>query len=304
MLTEIDFTQQLLLYFEPGKRLYWLYLLSSAVIAAIYLFVHKRQRRVVLSKKLWLHTSALLDYKYFIVSFFIKTVLILPLVFGAHEVSLYVHGVLLDHFGLYQVRALSYTAVLVLYTAAIFVVSDFTRYWLHRLLHTVPFLWEFHKVHHSAKVLTPITFYRIHPVENLLFAFRYALSIGAVTGVFIYFFGAYIAVIEIIGVNLFLFVFSLMGSNLRHSHVKLKYPKIVEKICISPYQHQIHHSTDYSNKNYGGYLAVWDWMFGSLMRSKDAPKIRLGLGRQEFATVAHLLFQPFVKIRSLLWFKR
>jgi hypothetical protein len=30
----------------------------------------------------------------------------------------------------------------------------------------VPFLWEFHKVHHSATVLTPVTSIRVHPVYN------------------------------------------------------------------------------------------------------------------------------------------
>ena len=151
---------------------------------------------------------------------------------------------------------------MVLYTLTLFIISDFTRYWLHRFLHTVPFLWEFHKVHHSAKVLNPLTFYRVHPVENILFAFRYALSIGVVSGVFIYFFGAFIGVVEIVGVNVLLFLFSLMGSNLRHSHIKIKYPKVMENFFISPFQHQIHHSTKHSNKNFGGYLALWDKLFG------------------------------------------
>ncbi|MDN5089484.1 sterol desaturase family protein, partial [Aliarcobacter butzleri] len=42
--------------------------------------------------------------------------------------------------------------IVLMYTISIFVVSDFTRYWLHRFLHTIPFLWEFHKIHHSATV--------------------------------------------------------------------------------------------------------------------------------------------------------
>ena len=38
-------------------------------------------------------------------------------------------------------------------------------YWFnHWLSHKVPFLWEFHKVHHTAEVLTPITNFRVHPV--------------------------------------------------------------------------------------------------------------------------------------------
>nr|WP_216092588.1 sterol desaturase family protein [Candidatus Marithrix sp. Canyon 246] len=49
---------------------------------------------------------------------------------------------------------------MVLFTLSLFIFSDLTRYLLHRLLHSIPILWEFHKVHHSAKVLNPFTFYR------------------------------------------------------------------------------------------------------------------------------------------------
>lgn len=266
------------------------------IIAAVYLAVHKKERRINLNKKLWLHPSAVLDYKYFIASFFIKSILIVPLLFGAKEVTLFVYEYLTDTYGFVKVTSLSYTQVMVLYTVSLFIVSDLTRYWLHRLLHTVPFLWEFHKVHHSAKVLNPITFYRVHPVENILFGLRYALSIGTVSGVFIYFFGAFIGIVEIAGVNILLFVFSFVGSNLRHSHIKLKYPKVLEGFFISPYQHQIHHSTKHFNKNYGGYLAVWDRIFGTLEYSKNVKKTKFGIRSKEFNSIWSFLFLPFMKI--------
>ncbi len=289
--------------FAPNKRIYWLYILSSMIIAALYLAVYKKEQRVILNKKLWLHRSALLDYKYFIVSFFIKTLFILPFLFGVKEVTMFTYEYLLDNYGFVKVTFLSNMEVMVLYTLCLFLVSDFTRYWLHRFLHTVPFLWEFHKVHHSAKVLNPLTFYRVHPVENILFGLRYALSIGVVSGIFIYFFGAYIGVLEIVGVNLLLFIFSLMGSNLRHSHIKLGYPKFLEGFFISPYQHQIHHSTKHGNKNFGGYLSIWDRMFGSLKYSKDVKTIKFGLKSKEFDTVFTLLLTPFKNLRKKYGYK-
>ncbi len=289
--------------FAPNKRIYWLYILSSMIIAAVYLAVYKKEQRVILNKKLWLHRSAVLDYKYFIVSFFIKTLFILPFLFGVKEVTMFTYEYLLDNYGFVKVTFLSNMEVMVLYTLCLFLVSDFTRYWLHRFLHTVPFLWEFHKVHHSAKVLNPLTFYRVHPVENILFGIRYALSIGVVSGIFIYFFGAYIGVLEIVGVNLLLFIFSLMGSNLRHSHIKLGYPKFLEGYFISPYQHQIHHSTKHGNKNFGGYLSIWDRMFGSLKYSKDVKNIKFGLKSKEFDTVFTLLLTPFKNLRKRYGYK-
>jgi len=293
---EINLYEQFFAMFEPNKRLYWLYLVSSLIIAGVYLYINKKQRRINLSSKLWLHPSSLLDYKYFIISFFVKTILIIPFIFGATEVSMFVYEYLLDSYGFIKITSFSYGTIIILYTLSLFLVSDFTRYWLHRFLHTIPFLWEFHKVHHSPKVLNPLSFYRVHPVENILFASRYAFSIGSVTGVFFYFFGAYISVVEVLGANVFLFVFSLLGSNLRHSHIKLSYPKVVENFFISPYQHQIHHSKKHTHKNYGGYLAIWDKLFGSLEYSKNISKVKFGLGNKEFDTVSKLLFQPFINI--------
>lgn len=299
---EISFLDSFEGLFSSSKRIYWQYLLSSLFIVLIYLLtlekkVAKKEMKINLSSKLWLHKSAVLDYQYFIVSFFIKVLLILPFVFSVQEVTIFVYESLLDYFGYIKVTLFSYSQVIVLFTITLFVVSDFTRYWLHRFFHTIPFLWKFHKVHHSAKVLTPITFYRVHPIENLLFGFRYAFSIGLVTGIFSYFFGAMIGIYEVLGTNIFLYIFSLMGSNLRHSHIKVSYPKIIENICISPFQHQLHHSSKYYNKNFGGYLSIWDNIFGTLQTSKDIlnrkEKIKFGIEWDKFNTIPKLLFTPF-----------
>jgi len=296
---ETSLVDSFIALFSPSKRIYWVYILSSLFIATIYLLVHKKERRINLNSKLWFHKSALLDYKYFVVSFFIKTLLILPIIVSAKEITLFTYKFLLDNYGFAKITYFSYSEVMILFTLTLFIVSDFTRYWIHRFLHTIPFLWEFHKVHHSAKVLNPLTFYRIHPVENILFALRYSLSIGLISGIFIYFFGAMIGVVEIVGVNVILFFFSLMGSNLRHSHIKLSYPKIIENIFISPFSHQLHHSTKYYNKNYGGYLAIWDKVFGTLQYSKNIKnneKIKYGVEIKDFQTISNLLFTPFIKL--------
>ena len=258
---EINILDSFVGLLSPSQRIYWQYIASSIFIASIYLLVYKNEMKINLSHKLWLHKSAILDYKYFFLSFFIKTLLILPIIISAQEIAIFIYELLIYEFGYMRINTFSYTQVVVLFTITLFVISDFTRYWLHRILHTIPFFWEFHKVHHSAKVLTPITFYRVHPIENFFFGFRYAASIGFVSGVFIYLFGAMIGVCEILGTNVLLYIFAIMGSNLRHSHIKISYPMIVEKIFISPFQHQLHHSRTYHSKNYGGYLAIWDTMF-------------------------------------------
>ena len=284
---------------NPDKRLYWGYLLSSLFIGIFYFYITKKNSRLITSSKLWLHPSAKLDYYYFFLSYFINILLLIPFIISAKTIALEVNRFLYKQFDYFENSFFSYGEIILLYTITLFLVSDFTRYWLHRFLHTIPFLWEFHKVHHSAKVLTPITFYRVHPVENFLFGLRYSFSIGIVTGVFIYLFGALIDIYMVLGVNAFLFFFSLIGSNLRHSHVPISYGRFIEKWFISPKQHQIHHSRKHFDKNYGGYIAIWDRIFGTLCLSNSVRVMKFGLRveqMKDYLSLKDLILRPFINL--------
>ena len=286
-------------FINPDKRLFWVYILSSVLIAIIYFYISKKNNKVITSSKLWLHPSAKLDYYYFFLSYFINITLLIPFIISAKTIALGINKFLYAQFDYFENTIFSYEMIILAYTMSIFIVSDFTRYWLHRFLHTIPILWEFHKVHHSAKVLTPITFYRVHPVENILFGLRYSLSIGFITGVFIYLFGAMIDIYMVFGVNIFLFLFSVFGSNLRHSHVPFSYGRFIEKWFISPKQHQIHHSKKHFNKNYGGYLAIWDRVFGTLCLSQSVKIMKFGLRTEQmkdYISLKDLIFRPFINL--------
>ncbi len=265
-------------FVSPYQRVYWIYIITSLLIAAIYLKFNPQDKEMNLSSKLWLHPSATLDYRFFALSFFIKVWLVMPIIVGANEVAFFTQKVLNDYFGFHLYRGLSHMEIMILFTLSLFVVSDFTRYWLHRFMHTIPWLWKFHKVHHSAEVLTPITFYRVHPIENILFGFRFSLTIGLVTGVFVFFFGGQLSLMDVLGVNVIVFIFNIIGTNLRHSHIKLRYFPWIENIFISPFQHQIHHSTKFYNYNFGGSLAIWDLWFKTLKRSFEVGDMKYGLG--------------------------
>jgi lathosterol oxidase len=51
--------------------------------------------------------------------------------------------------------------------AAIFV-ADFAQYFVHRMFHTVPFLWRFHSIHHSIKTMDWIAGSRSHFIDIVL----------------------------------------------------------------------------------------------------------------------------------------
>ena len=57
-----------------------------------------------------------------------------------------------------------------LFTLTLFILDDFTKYFVHRCMHKFSILWAFHKVHHSATTLTPITVFRTHPLEGIIFS--------------------------------------------------------------------------------------------------------------------------------------
>ena len=113
---------------------------------------------------------------------------------------------------------------IIFYTITLTLVNDFLSYLIHFALHKIPILWEFHKVHHSATTMNPMTQYRIHPVELILNNARGIIGFGVVTGIFDYYSNHELDTVVFIGANIFTFLFMFFGANLRHSHVKLKYP--------------------------------------------------------------------------------
>lgn len=157
--------------------------------------------------------------------------------------------------------------------------SDFAQYWMHRFYHRFRVIWPLHAVHHSAEVMTPFTTYRQHPLSLLLTGWGVAGFVGLCQGVLLGALATDLAVAEIAGVNLFIVLANAGLAALHHSHVWLSYGPVVERIVISPAQHQIHQSTDpaHYGKNLGNSLAVWDWAFGTLYVIRGDERLTFGL---------------------------
>ena len=129
------------------------------------------------------------------------------------------------------------------------------------------------------------------------------LDIGNGSNIFL--FGSSVNLYTILGVNIFVFIFNILGSNLRHSHVGIRYWKWVEYIFISPGQHQLHHSIarEHYDKNFGAALAIWDWLFGSLHHSVEFETLHLGLEKNqknENHSLVNLYVYPIIEIKNYL----
>jgi len=280
----------------------WLYLLSSLVVSyVVYRYLkqhgevpeHQSFTKTVFPKEVYLHRSARIDYRFVLFDKVARYFLYVPF-FSA--VTWIVYSRTIRVLGVGSLHVPDAGAVWILPTFAM-VMSDLSMYCAHRLMHEVQFLWSFHEVHHSAEVLTPVTGYRVHPVEELittsiqsLFIALSAVLVSSTTAVDV-------TRTSIFGIHAITFAFYLFAFQLRHSHIWLSYGAFWSRIFISPAQHQIHHSAErkHWNRNYGFVFAVWDQIFDSIYVPKEREHITFGSGNDhEYLTARQLYFKPFV----------
>ncbi len=288
---------------NPSKRIYIGYIMTSIVLA---FYVYKKSKRTqsfityLLPKKIWNSASAKTDYISIFFNAFIKIIFIGPYLILGLYLAFYTNEFLMRQFGIPDFN-FSATNLVIAYTITLLIFNDFTSYVVHYVQHKIPLLWEFHKTHHSATELNPLTQYRLHPIELIINNARGLLVFGLVAGVFDYLSVDNIDKLTFLGVNIFSFAFLVLGANLRHSHIKLTYFSKLEYLLISPFQHQIHHSNNpkHFDKNMGSKLAIWDWVFGTLVRSKEVGEIQFGLGLnqdKDYTTFWQNLYKPFAYI--------
>lgn len=263
------------LFVEPSQRLYWPFLITSLIIIIIYT---KKQNKDL--KQEFFNKSTLTDIKLLVFNKTLKLFFFPMVLFSSFGVSVTLGKILNGMFPYFNgIEVFSFYKSLII-TIFAFVIDDFFRFAHHVLMHRFRFLKKLHGVHHSATTLTPFTLFRTHPLEALLASFRNVISMGVVITFMSFMFKGQVSALDIIGVNLFGFLFNSALSNLRHSPVPISFG-LLEYIFISPRMHQIHHSTkrEHQEKNYGVALAIWDQVLGSFHRpsSIELSEIKYGL---------------------------
>ena len=182
--------------------------------------------------------------------------------------------------------------------------ADFATFYTHYLDHKISVMWQFHKVHHAADFLIPITNKRFHPVQQIFDNSGVALVTGVLLGIFSYVFSMPIYENTVIGIDVYFLVNALSFYHLRHSHISMLYGRL-EKWLLSPAQHQLHHSQEdrHWDKNFGLMFSVWDRWFGTLIYSEPPGSFRLGLPGNEghkYQTVPQLYATPFINIWGMV----
>jgi len=295
-------------FLAPGSHVSLLSLLCAFFIAVFFVAARRlrggrrlRLRtllRALFPKHIVMSRSTVADLGYFYFNLFLFGIIFGWALLSYEVLSHRVADLLTATFGPRQPTALPAAVTRTVITVTLFLAYEL-GYWLnHYLSHRVPFLWEFHKVHHSATVLTPLTNFRVHPIYMCIFLDILAGFTGLANGFGEYVFGRAAHQYGLSETNIILVFFIYLYAHLQHTQLWITFTGWLGHVFMSPAHHQIHHSRDpaHFNKNLGSCLALWDWMFGTLYIPGAEPEtLRFGVepDRPHAHTMRGELWAPF-----------
>ncbi len=285
---------------DPSQRIFLPFLMTPMAIILIIVVIQRgrlhawQQLVLYVSPKIWLRYSTLVDISWMSLNSALKVFLVIPVLGTKLTAAMAVAYILQTYFGdgllVGVVTKSDWSGLLIIavFSVLFFVVEDASRFSLHCIMHRVKWLWKFHRVHHSAKTMTPLTLFRVHPFEMTLYYVRSIIVFALLAGSFTWLFREKALVWQLLGVDALGLLFNSMAANVRHSHVYLSFGRL-ESWFISPAQHQLHHSCAFAHqdRNYGTCLAIWDKLLKTwLPSSSHNPDQRLsfGLSKSDFET--------------------
>ncbi len=157
--------------------------------------------------------------------------------------------------------------------AIIAVADDLTQYWYHRLHHEIPWLWRFHRTHHSASYMGMAMASRQNAIYTVLFSQIY------VTATLVYLGLGFPA----------LFVKGLKSVITLAAHSSIKWDKpfykypilhpiawVLERLISTPATHHAHHAdandgVGHYKGNFGNMFFIWDIIFGTGLITRQYP---------------------------------
>ena len=147
-----------------------------------------------------------------------------------------------------------------------FLVADFIQWGVHILLHRVPRLWEFHKVHHSVREMGFAAHLRYHWMETIVYKSILYIPLAMIGfGIQDWF---------------VLHAFTVLIGHLNHANIRLNYGPL-KYILNNPAMHIWHHAKDMPEDhpygvNFGISLSIWDYLFGTAYIPHSGKNVELG----------------------------
>ena len=236
----------------------------SLIIWGLEVLLPWRRNQNRIRKDFWLDTFYMFfNFYIFDVIAFAALVKVTYLLFSDFTAILgYKGGVLVDFSNVHWLTQM----------ALFFVIIDFVQWCVHMLLHRVPFLWRFHKIHHSVKEMGFAAHLRYHFVENMVY--RPA---------------KYVVVSLLFGFqfeNIFyIYYISVLIGHLNHANLNLDYGPL-RYLLNNPKMHIWHHAKEFpkshpNGMNFAISLSIWDYLFGTSYVPSSGRDIELGFANDE-----------------------
>ena len=257
---------------------YWLIALSL-LVWTLEILIPWRKNQATFRKDFWL------DGFYMFFNFFLFSLI----GFNAlSNIGVELFNDLIALFGINNLVALeisSWPTLLQLFT--LFIIADFIQWNVHRMLHNVGWLWEFHKLHHSVKEMGFAAHLRFHWMETIVYKSAQYLPLAMIG----------------FGLQDFFVVhlFTILIGHLNHANLNWNYG-FFKYILNNPRMHIWHHAKEMpanhpNGVNYGISLSIWDYLFGTAYVPKNGGNIELGFnGDEQYpSNLPNQILYPFVK---------
>ncbi|MBC7642277.1 MAG: sterol desaturase family protein [Flavobacterium sp.] len=219
-------------------------IIISLVVFILEIIFPWRKNQPIIRKDFWL------DIFYMFFNFFVLNLIIL-IALSNVTAQLFndlfsIFGLQLESLQLINLSRFPKIASLLIF----FVVSDFVQWNTHRMLHFVPFLWRFHKTHHSVQQMGFAAHLRYNWVEPIIYKSMLYIPIALIGG------------FEIQDVFMVHF-FTIAIGHLNHANLGWDYG-FLKYVFNNPKMHIWHHTKQMPNKkgvNFALTLSVWDYIF-------------------------------------------
>jgi sterol desaturase/sphingolipid hydroxylase (fatty acid hydroxylase superfamily) len=174
-----------------------------------------------------------------------------------------------------------------------FLLFDAWMYFWHRLNHRVPFLWRFHRTHHSDPRMDVTTANRFHLGEIFLSSILR------------------IPVIALLGLELWELALyeTAMFTVVQLHHANIALPAWLDRglrvLIVTPFMHKVHHSRwqPETDSNYSSLFSFWDRFFGTFRLRVNPSTLQFGLeefDRPEHHTLVGLFTTPMKQMRRAI----
>lgn len=249
---------------SPSWHSYFYWLIGLSVLVWLLELVFPwREHQSPFRKDFWL------DAFYMFFNFFFFSLIIYN---GLSNVAVKAFNDFLSLFGMTNVVAIEISRWPVVWQFVLaFVLADFIQWNVHRTLHRVPWMWEFHKVHHSVKEMGFAAHLRFHWMETIFYKTAQYLPLAMIGfGIDDFF------IIHMVAV--------LIG-HLNHANVGWAYGPF-KYVLNNPRMHIWHHAKELPathpyGVNYGLSLSIWDYLFKTAYVPQSGRDIELGFDHDE-----------------------